>query len=98
MVVRAQRPSRKNATSPLRLRKAADRGAVTSALSNRRGGVGNDDLRGESGDDSLNGGPGNDSLTGGAGRDGLRGGPGRDRIRARDGRRDRVTCGSGPTP
>jgi Ca2+-binding RTX toxin-like protein len=59
------------------------------------GGAGNDVLRGEAGDDSLSGGPGNDVLTGGSGRDSLRGGSDRDRIRARDGRRDRVTCGTG---
>lgn len=60
-----------------------------------RGGAGDDDLRGGAGDDRLTGGSGRDSLTGGPGHDVLSGGPGNDTVHARDGRRDRVTCGTG---
>jgi Ca2+-binding RTX toxin-like protein len=60
-----------------------------------RGGAGNDTIEDPGGDNLIEGGAGIDELRGGAGRDVVRGGPGRDRISARDGRRDRVDCGSG---
>ena len=73
-----------------------------------RGRGGNDVLSGDVGADVVDGGAGNDTLSGdpvqGDGyytpiirlsRDVLRGGSGRDVILARDGRRDRVACGSG---
>jgi hypothetical protein len=59
------------------------------------GGRGRDRLYGGSGADALSGGPNGDRLTGGSGADQLRGGTGPDTIRARDGRRDRISCGSG---
>jgi Ca2+-binding RTX toxin-like protein len=60
-----------------------------------RGGAGDDTIVDTGGDNVIEGGAGIDNLRGGAGRDAIRGGAGRDRISARDGRRDRVDCGSG---
>jgi hypothetical protein len=54
-----------------------------------------DRLTGRAGDDVLRGRAGPDRLSGGAGADRLDGGRGADVLRARDGRRDRVACGSG---
>ena len=59
------------------------------------GGPGRDRLSGGGGADLLSGGPNADRLTGGSGADELRGGTGPDAIKARDGRRDRISCGSG---
>ena len=56
---------------------------------------GSDRLSGGNGNDLIAGVGGNDSLTGGPGADNLQGGAGNDAINARDGRRDRVSCGSG---
>lgn len=65
---------------------------------------GADCLYGQAADDRLTGGPGADRLFGGSGRDRLAGGSGTDRfsggagadrISARDGRRERISCGSG---
>jgi Ca2+-binding RTX toxin-like protein len=50
------------------------------------GGAGDDDIQGDKGDDRITGGPGADVIVAGAGND---------RIFARDGRRDRISCGSG---
>ena len=60
-----------------------------------RGRGGKDCLSGGSGNDSLSGGSGNDRLSGGSGRNRYSGGPGNDRINARNGRAERVSCGSG---
>ena len=59
------------------------------------GGQGNDRLTGNSGNDSVTGNAGRDRIDGSSGRDRLSGGSGADRIDARDGRRDRIACGSG---
>jgi Ca2+-binding RTX toxin-like protein len=59
------------------------------------GGAGNDLLRGGRGSDIVDGGDGNDRLFGGGGKDLLMGGAGNDRFTVRDGKRDRVDCGSG---
>jgi Ca2+-binding RTX toxin-like protein len=56
---------------------------------------GKDRLSGGDGNDLVVGGGNHDRLTGGAGADNLQGGTGNDVINARDGRRDRVSCGSG---
>lgn len=56
--------------------------------------TGNDSLAGGRGDDHLIGGSGNDSIRGDAGSDRVLGGRGKDRIAVRDGRRDRISCGS----
>jgi Ca2+-binding RTX toxin-like protein len=53
-----------------------------------------DFLKGESGDDRLYGEGGIDHIGGGPGSDVLKGGHGADRLRARDGRGDRVDCGT----
>ncbi len=76
-----------------------------AAGADRLAGLGGADcLYGQAGDDRLSGGPGADRLFGGPGRDRLSGGPGADRfsggagadrISARDGRRERISCGSG---
>ena len=58
-------------------------------------GAGRDRLWGNGAADRLFGGPGRDNLSGGLGRDVLLGGPGPDRILARDGRQDRIRCGTG---
>jgi Ca2+-binding RTX toxin-like protein len=59
------------------------------------GGPGIDGVDGDRGADDLRGGSGGDVIDGGPGRDALSGGPGADELTARDGRRDRVGCGSG---
>jgi Ca2+-binding RTX toxin-like protein len=59
------------------------------------GGPGDDVENGGAGDDDIEGDRGNDRLTGGRGADVIVGGRGNDRIFARDGRRDRISCGSG---
>ena len=59
------------------------------------GGAGNDRISGGSGNDRIEGNSGKDRLEGGSGRDSLSGGSGNDRIDARDGRRDRISCGTG---
>ena len=83
------------------------RGDVLRGLSGNdriHGRGGRDRLFGDRGKDRLYGGTGNDVLRGGlhadrlvgdGGADLLRGGKGDDTIRARDGRRDRISCGSG---
>jgi Ca2+-binding RTX toxin-like protein len=55
---------------------------------------GNDTIDGRAGNDGIDGGQGNDTITGGPGEDRLIGGAGYDVILARDGRRDRIDCGS----
>ncbi len=75
----------------------ADR-LTTFNVSNRlliAGGDGNDVLQGGGGDDVLAGGAGNDTLTGGGGVDEYFGESGDDVIEARDGRAERIACGSG---
>jgi hypothetical protein len=68
------------------------------------GGSGNDNASGDAGDDRVNGGAGNDVLAGGAGNDRLTagsgknrlsGGAGNDTLNARNGRRDKLNCGTG---
>jgi hypothetical protein len=59
------------------------------------GGEGDDSISGGSGRDTLGGGPANDRLVGGRGVDRFSGGPGNDTIDARNGRRERVSCGTG---
>ena len=59
------------------------------------GGSGRDRLSGGRGRDRMSGGTGNDRLLAGAGRNRLSGGPGKDRLRARNGKVDRLRCGSG---
>jgi uncharacterized repeat protein (TIGR01451 family) len=51
--------------------------------------------KGPGGNDKLNGGPGNDKLVGGGGKNRYKGGPGNDRILARNGKKDKIDCGSG---
>ncbi|MDQ4049130.1 MAG: FG-GAP-like repeat-containing protein [Actinomycetota bacterium] len=59
------------------------------------GDQGGDRINGNSGNDSLSGNSGKDRITGSTGSDRISGGSGGDRIAARDGRRDRVNCGTG---
>ena len=59
------------------------------------GGAGNDRLSGGAGADSVNGGAGNDRLDGGAAIDRFSAGAGNDAVFARDGKRERIDCGSG---
>ena len=59
------------------------------------GGSGRDTLRGDDGNDPLSGGSGNDKLTGGAGRNRYSAGSGKDTVNARNGKRERVDCGTG---
>jgi Tol biopolymer transport system component len=58
-----------------------------------RGGADRIDTRG--GNDFVDAGSGDDTVIGGSGRDVITAGPGRDIVLARDGRRDRVMCGTG---
>jgi Tol biopolymer transport system component len=58
------------------------------------GGYRSDILEGGAGDDRLSGGPSADRLDGGPGLDSIDGQGGRDLILARDGRRDRIVCGT----
>jgi hemolysin type calcium-binding protein len=75
--------------------KRADRLSGGPAAETLKGGQGNDRLSGGGGNDLLLGGSGNDRLTGGGGLDNLRGEAGNDLLNARDGKADRVDCGSG---
>jgi Ca2+-binding RTX toxin-like protein len=59
------------------------------------GGSSGDRVYGGSGRDRVSGNSGNDRVYGNGGRDRMFGNAGRDTMRARDGRRDRVNCGSG---
>jgi Ca2+-binding RTX toxin-like protein len=59
------------------------------------GGAGRDQLLGGSGDDRLFGEGGTDRIVGGPGRNHIDAGAGNDSIDARNGRRDRVICGTG---
>ena len=59
------------------------------------GDQGNDRINGNSGNDVLKGNSGRDRISGSTGADRIAGGGGNDRINARDGRRDRVNCGTG---
>jgi Ca2+-binding RTX toxin-like protein len=59
------------------------------------GGAGRDSLIGGAGNDTVTGGSGNDSIDGGKGANRISGGAGNDKIKAANGRRDRITCGSG---
>jgi Ca2+-binding RTX toxin-like protein len=59
------------------------------------GGSGNDMLRGELGSDRLTSGRGDDTLVGGPGVNAYQAGPGRDFVDARNGKRERISCGSG---
>jgi hypothetical protein len=58
-----------------------------------RGGADRIDVR--AGNDFVDAGAGDDTVIGGPGRDVITSGEGRDVILVRDGRRDRVTCGTG---
>ncbi len=73
----------------------ADRLAGLGAADCLFGQAGDDRLSGGAGADRLFGGSGRDRLSGGPGTDRFSGGAGADRISARDGRRERITCGSG---
>jgi hypothetical protein len=66
-----------------------------TGLDRLSGNGGNDMLAGGSSNDRLYGGIGNDQLFGEAGTDRIDGGSGNDSIDARNGRRDRVICGTG---
>lgn len=59
------------------------------------GGSGADSLRGETGNDRINGGAGNDSINAGKGGNRINAGSGNDKVYAVNGRRDRITCGTG---
>ena len=59
------------------------------------GGTGNDRISAGSGNDRISGNAGADRITPGTGADRVIAGAGNDRISARDGRRDRISCGSG---
>lgn len=59
------------------------------------GGPGRDRISGGSADDRIYGNAGADRITPGRGRDRVIAAGGNDRISARDGRRDRISCGSG---
>ena len=59
------------------------------------GDQGNDRINGNSGNDLLKGNSGRDRIAGSTGADRISGGSGADRISARDGRRDRINCGTG---
>ncbi len=72
-----------------------DRASGGSGNDRVSGGSGRDRVSGNSGGDILSGGPSGDRISGGSGRDRIAGNSGNDRIGARDGRRDRVNCGSG---
>ena len=71
--------------------------AISAGSSGDRvaGNSGNDRINGNSGNDRINGNSGRDRIKGSTGSDRLAGGSGRDFINSRDGRRDRVNCGSG---
>ena len=56
---------------------------------------GNVTIRGGSGRDRIRAGDGDDRIFGGGGADGIAAGAGDDEVNVRDGRRDRVRCGSG---
>ena len=58
---------------------------------------GADVLRGKEGNDKLVGGAGGDLILGHAGRDSVVGGRGNDTVKVRDGVRDTVNCGRGPS-
>ncbi|MDQ3573064.1 MAG: hypothetical protein M3383_09430 [Actinomycetota bacterium] len=59
------------------------------------GGSGNDRIAGGSSGDRIAGDRGNDRLDGNSGSDRISGNSGNDRIGARDGKRDRINCGTG---
>lgn len=59
------------------------------------GGDGNDVLTGGTGRDTLTGGDGNDTINGGKGPNSVSAGAGNDNISAANGRRERISCGSG---
>jgi hypothetical protein len=59
------------------------------------GGSGRDGISGGRGNDRISGGSGADRITPGGGADRVIAAGGNDRIRARDGRKDRISCGSG---
>ncbi len=59
------------------------------------GGAGNDSLRGDAGNDRVYGNAGNDAVDPGQGTDLVSTGPGNDKVDAADGRRDRISCGTG---
>lgn len=73
----------------------SDRGSGGAGNDRIVGGRGNDRISGGARNDRLSGQSGRDRIAGGSGRDRISGGSGRDRIRSRDGRVDRVDCGSG---
>lgn len=76
---------------------SADRLVGTRRNDSFCGYLGDDRLDGGSGDDLLDGGSGSDTLIGRPGQDDLRGGEGADTIYARDGERDVIDCGHGPS-
>jgi PKD repeat protein len=59
------------------------------------GGKGNDKLSGGAGNDKLDGGKGDDKLSGGSGKNAYKGGSGNDAINAKNGKKEKVDCGSG---
>jgi Tol biopolymer transport system component len=73
----------------------SDRASGGASNDRIAGGSGNDRISGGARNDRLVGQSGRDRISGGSGRDRFSGGSGRDRIRSRDGRSERVNCGSG---
>jgi Ca2+-binding RTX toxin-like protein len=59
------------------------------------GGTGNDKVSGGDGNDKLKGGKGDDKLSGGTGKNSYSGASGNDSISARNGKKEKVDCGSG---
>ena len=80
-----------------RINGGSSRDVISAGSSGDRvaGSQGGDRINGNSGNDLIKGNSGRDRIKGSSGRDRLYGGSGGDRIDARDGRRDRVNCGSG---
>jgi Ca2+-binding RTX toxin-like protein len=72
-----------------------DRISASSGRDRVNGGSGSDRISGGSSADTINGDAGNDRINGGGSPDVLRGNSGNDRVSARDGRRDRINCGTG---
>ena len=72
-----------------------DRISGSSGRDRIEGGAGSDRIAGGSSGDRIAGGRGNDRLDGNSGSDRISGSSGSDRISARDGKRDRINCGSG---
>ena len=73
----------------------SDRGSGGASNDRIVGGRGNDRISGGARNDRLSGQSGRDRISGGSGRDRISGGSGGDRIQSRDGRGERVDCGTG---